>query len=154
MSFSVLSVAARPMPASIAKMVSRSRSARRYGLNTRLARPVGSEGDAWVIPGQGELCLWITDPVDGGGIGCATTSQAAAGELSISLLGGGADPSDHIVGLIPDGAGALSISDSETGVVRQVSVSSTGDSWEMTIPDGPHILAFDIGGSPHTVSAP
>jgi hypothetical protein len=31
------------------------------------------------------LCLFVTDPVDGGGVGCASTAKAIAGELSLGM---------------------------------------------------------------------
>jgi hypothetical protein len=152
--FAVLSANTSPIPATIAKFIARSRSAQHYGLNTTLARPIGSQGDAWVIPGQGELCLWITDPVDGGGIGCATTSQAIAGELSISLLSAGTSPTDHIVGLLPNGVTSLTLSDTTTDATTHPSITAAPNSWETTIPDGHHQITFDIDLTQHTISAP
>lgn len=137
------------VPAGIVKMINRSPTASRFGLNPSLGRAVGSEGDAWLIPGEGEVCLWITDPVDGGGLGCATDAQADAGLLSLSLVGAGSNPSAHIVGVVPDGVSTVNVSGQDansTVTVRQ-------DAWETTLPDQQLHVGFKTGALQHRVSA-
>ncbi len=150
--FRVLRASGPAMPASIVALMKHSQVAASYGVNVALARPIGSGHDAWVIPGNTGLCLWLTDPVDGGGVGCATTAQAAAGNLSISLVGGGAKPTAHVVGLLPDGVSTATVATAGSSS-GGTAVAVSGNGWETTVSDAPHQLTFSSGGVAHTVPA-
>lgn len=106
--FSVLSSSGPTFPATLATMVNRGAMKAQYGLNVALAHPVGANSGAWLIPGNGQLCLWITNAGGrSGGTTCATTAAAAAGELAISRMSQAGV--QHVVGVVPDGTTSVSI---------------------------------------------
>jgi hypothetical protein len=147
--FAVLTTAGPSPSARITALMTRTPLITHFGGNVALARPIGSEGDAWVVPGDGEICLLITDEV-GGATDCATDAQAIAGDLSGSLLSGGPNPTEHIVGLLPDGATSVNL----VAVGRATPVSAVANGWEVTLPDGPHQLTFTMAGTSESVPTP
>lgn len=85
----------------------------RYGLNLGLAAAVNttvSGEPIWIIPGRTGICLFITDPVDGGGISCTTNAQACAGQLSIAMKPGDGQKGETVlVGLVPNSVKTASV---------------------------------------------
>jgi hypothetical protein len=82
--FEVFDRPADAMPPAVREAVTSGTAVATFGLNPDLARAVltpASSTPVWLIPGDGFLCLWIKDPIDGSGTTCTTTEQAAAGEL-------------------------------------------------------------------------
>lgn len=77
------------------------------GKNVDLARAVTTAaGTAWVVPGDGAICIALPDPVDIVGLGCATTQFAAKYGALAELYNPG-DPDTRLVGiLLPDGGSA------------------------------------------------
>lgn len=50
----------------------------RTGRNLDLSRAIRTPtGRGWAIPGDGTICIVVPDPVDGYGVGCVPTDQAA-----------------------------------------------------------------------------
>lgn len=48
------------------------------GRNMELSRAIRTPtGRGWAIPGDGTICIAVPDPVDGFGVGCVPTEQAA-----------------------------------------------------------------------------
>jgi hypothetical protein len=85
---------------------------RRFGLNMTLARSLplrGSGADAWVVPGDDALCLFVPDGKIGYGGTCGTTEEALAGRLLLTIeqhsVRGPGD-SVRLIGLLPDGVTA------------------------------------------------
>ncbi|MGA2454561.1 MAG: hypothetical protein ABSG93_13670 [Solirubrobacteraceae bacterium] len=120
------------------------------GANLALARRVQglSEGDAWVVPGKGSVCL-----IANGSASCTTNSAAADGKL---VLISGSDKSpgvETVAGVVPDGVGTVSahLSDGssqslavhENVYLARVSGSVTGTSF-----NGPN------GSATNTVAGP
>jgi hypothetical protein len=115
--FAVLRGRADQMPASIKQQITKSHAGRVYGADPALARAVDtpvSRDPAWVMPARGLVCLWVPDPVDGGGIGCVTPAQATRGDLVLSLVTadrhGNETGRETVYGLAPDGVTAFTAS--------------------------------------------
>jgi hypothetical protein len=83
--------------------------AEKFSANPGLARKLSfasSAHDAWVVPGDGGIC--IADNVGGT---CASTARAEAGHLVMTESGGpNQDPGEVVVvGLVPDGVTQVSL---------------------------------------------
>ena len=143
--FSVLGDPSEPMPSALAESVSEGRMAAGYGLNVSLARPVGNTG-VWLIPGQGELCLWeLNSKGVGGGGTCATTTAASEGELAISRMS--ESGVQHGVGVDPDGTTSVSLAGS-----GPVAVHNNG--WEATTGAGTSVATLSTQDGTSTVEVP
>jgi hypothetical protein len=115
------------MPASITRQITESHAGRVYGADPALARAIDtpvSDHPAWLIPGRGLVCLWVPDPVDGGGIGCVTPEQAGRGDLVLSLVGtdryGNETGRETVYGLVPDGITTVTATSGEGHVTAAV----------------------------------
>ncbi len=71
-----------------------------FGLDLQGARRSAGTG-AWLIPGEGELCIAVEDP-EGIGMSCASAAVAAHGGLAFVERSDDGGPST-IVGAAPDG---------------------------------------------------
>lgn len=114
--FSALSASGAGFPSALAGSLSGSPWVAEYGLNLSLARPVATGEGAWLIPGNGELCLWLTDS-DGksGGLVCATTASALTGGLSQSRMNEAGV--QHVVGVVPDGTTSVTVAGKAEAIV-------------------------------------
>jgi len=84
---------------------------RGFGLHTSLARKVRTQlgDDAWVVPGNGYLCVMASTPIVAG---CNTTSATIAQGMSVvailpAALGGGKQY--DLFGLAPDGVQEVAV---------------------------------------------
>lgn len=121
--FAVLDSSGLPFPSTFSG-VSGGPMAANYGLNLGLARPVAGNGaHAWLIPGDGGLCLWITNSGGkSGGLGCAATAEAVSGKLSESRMTEAGV--QHVVGVVPDGTTSVTVNG------HQLPIDENG--WETT----------------------
>ncbi|MEV4421075.1 hypothetical protein AB0L40_13995 [Patulibacter sp. NPDC049589] len=113
----------------------------RYGRNPQLARAVTTRsGKAWVVPGDGVVCLVMPDPVDGWATSCAPTGEVATRGLTLGLTGTDASAA---VTLVPDGATVTTTDDADR--TRNVTPDDSGivdtdaekvQSLEVTTPEG------------------
>jgi hypothetical protein len=82
------------------------------GANLQLARRAPSHGDgqAWVVPGRGSMCLISSWPAEhSGGANCVPDAAARGGELVTESASGSAPGSEFIAGLVPDGVGTVTV---------------------------------------------
>lgn len=143
--FSALGVTGSGLPAAFATMVNGGPLAAQYGVNTTLARPVAGGSGAWLIPGDGGLCLWLTDAGGkSGGLGCATTAKAVAGELSESRMSEAGV--QHVVGVVPDGTTAVTLNGKPLTVVD--------NGWEAVTGPQPANIEITTSGGTKTVEVP
>lgn len=124
--FAALTVAPSTTPKDFAEQVSTSILGAINALNPSLARSVGDSARTFLVPGREALCLWITDPTDGGGMRCATTERVAAGQLVGEMYGHGRSLR---VGIVPDGVHKVTLSKRD-GTTRQVPV--VDNAWTST----------------------
>ena len=126
------------------------------GANLALARRAEglTEGEAYVVPGKGSVCL-----IAGEGAGCTTNAAAAAGKL-VLVSGGDKSPgTETIAVLVPDGVSTVSahLSDGsaqsvavhENVYLARISGSVTATSF--TGPSGP--TTDSIAGPPPGITA-
>jgi len=90
-------------PASLAGAVSKAPAS--YGLDLAAARHAAGT-NAWLVPGNGWLCIATQHP-EGLGMSCATAESAERGELSL-IERSSASGEEHIVGACPDGCSTIS----------------------------------------------
>lgn len=63
--------------------------------------------------GRNRLCLFLPDPVDGGGLGCWSKEEILAGNATIGLfMGPPGSTEGTVLGLVPDGVAAVRVADS------------------------------------------
>ena len=101
----------------------------RLGLNPSLARRASTDaGDAWVIPGNGFVCL------DCGGACCNTAEAAAAGQI-VTWTSTRSGDRCIVHGLVPDGVSEVTLV-TTTGATGEVSVR---DNVYGAVLDGPFL---------------
>ena len=77
----------------------------RSGRNLDLSRAIDTvTGRGWAVPGDGTICLVVPDPVDGFGIGCVPTEQAARQGAAVVMVPPGEDAVPQLTMLVPRGA--------------------------------------------------
>lgn len=82
------------------------------GANLELARHVSGTdgGEAWVIPGQGSLCLLTAWPSDhAGGATCSENRTAIAGRLVLTAGAEAAPGYTFVGGVVPDGTTGVTL---------------------------------------------
>lgn len=92
--------------------------------NARAVAPSGVSA-VWAIPGAGQVCLALPDPVDGFGLSCRTYDQTASMGLWVALVGG----PDQRLG---DATVAFFVPD---GVATVTAVSKGGSRQTLTVTD-------------------
>lgn len=115
--FSVLRSSPTPPSAALQQSLDPSGQLQaKYGVNFALARAVDSQinGDVWVLPGNGFMCLSVKDPVDGWGQTCQPNVNVAKGFLTLSMGHSPGFPAGHqlMVGVVPDQASTVAIAQS------------------------------------------
>jgi hypothetical protein len=90
-------------PATLARAVSEAPAS--YGLDLAAARHAAGT-NAWLVPGNGWLCIATQHP-EGLGMSCATAESAERGELSL-IERSSSSGEEHIVGACPDGYSTIS----------------------------------------------
>jgi hypothetical protein len=121
---------------------------KQLGLNIDLAHGVltaASSIPVWIVPGEGSVCMWIKDPVDGAGISCDPTSKILQSGLLITLIRPG-DPHITIAGLVPDGVNSVQLQDARSSD----RIATQGGTFGATNIEATDV-AFDLDGSTHTV---
>lgn len=154
--FSVLGTGSATMPASTRKILENpSVDIDRYGLNLNLAAGIGSpasDDPIWIIPGKDAVCLYITDPVDGGGTTCASTEDAIAGKLTIALRPGpGKAGKVAMAGLVADGTDSAVLSSDKGSDSTELSIKD--NLWGFKA-DSPDTVTIDGPNGKYTVTAP
>jgi hypothetical protein len=143
--FSALDSPGTAFPSSFAETVGSGPTASEYGLNLSLARPVGAAGNAWLIPGNGELCLWLTNTGGkSGGSVCSTTVRALAGELSESRMNEAGE--QHVLGVVPDDISSVTLGG------QSLKVENNG--WEATTGQGTTTATITAPNGAKTVEVP
>ncbi len=95
--------------------MSMSRMPGRLGVNPALARHAKTDaGDAWVIPGNGSICL------DVGGV-CCNRTQAARAQGIVTWTSARDDNGSIVHGLVPDGVEEVVLTATD-GTTKTVSV--------------------------------
>lgn len=93
----------RQQPSAMNTYESRLIGSTSFGKNAKLARSFSSTtGTGWAIPGNGEICIAIPDPVDGFAEVCNLNEFAAKNGLYVALLNPDQNIADIAV-LVPDG---------------------------------------------------
>jgi hypothetical protein len=128
------------------------------GANPVLARSVQvpesslSTGRVWVVPADGAICLRVVDPASGDGWACATTTQAAAGDLIAAMRPTPGDGSPAFVhGLTPDGVTQVTVTGPDgtsldvpvTDNVYAITLNATPAMLAYTTSDG-HVIALAV----------
>lgn len=149
-SFGILRRPAREadvMPAEVRRVLDRDGELeRKYGANLDLARSApgpDNRGRVWLVPGQGQMCLFIPD-TDGFGGTCQSTKAAQDGLLIVSLRGS-----------IPQSAADTTAQSTTPGAMGAVvpdgvtSVQLTGSSSSRTVAVSDNVVTSAIGGFEH-----
>lgn len=114
--FAVLRAAANPpSPATRQSLDPNGLLQQKYGVNFALARSVPSQvdGDVWVLPGNGSVCLAVKDPVDGWGETCQPEANLSKGFLRLSLGQSPGFPAGKslMAGVLPDDASGITVTE-------------------------------------------
>jgi hypothetical protein len=155
-SFAVLRRSSTPsdvMPADVRTML--QGSAARAGVNLDQARAVAAIGldRVWLIPGPGNMCLAVPDPVDGFGVNCTSLKEATQGKLWVSLVGApGQSVGDARMAIfVPDGVGSA-VAVAADGARRALDVSNNVAVADLTNSDT--VQFADSAGATHVTEIP
>jgi hypothetical protein len=123
--FALLRRPADVAPVQVRQDIQRAPFYRAFGLNIELARSALTPASAipvWVIPGDGFLCIWLKDPVDGAAVSCDSTATVLKNGLIVSLVTPG-KPEITVAGMLPDSARGLRVDDAQG---RAIGVDDSG----------------------------
>jgi hypothetical protein len=112
-----------------------------YGGNLSLARSVGgqSKASAWLVPGNGSLCLVAgSATIPAGGAVCGLDQDVLAGKMEFESSTMKAPGIEFIAGLVPDG-------------VKSVA-AELYDGRSVTVPVSNNVYTADIDGEVSTIS--
>jgi hypothetical protein len=129
-----------------------------FGANVALARRangLGALGDAWVVPGDGSICLIAEGNVGAvddalGGAACEADAGATVGQLEMVAASEGAPGTLLVVGVVPDGVASVSLTLAD-GTTQTLSVN---DNVYMAEVQGGASPEVDFAGPDGAVSLP
>jgi hypothetical protein len=115
---------------SIASGANMALSRRAYGF---------ADGEAWVIPGIGNVCLWAeSTTASNGGATCSGDATATAGHVMFQATSPSAPGKVFIAGLVPDGVSSVT--------------ATLVDNTSVVLPVHENVYMQEIGGKVQSVS--
>ena len=122
-----------------------------YGLNPSLSRRAlgASGGIAWLVPGNGNLCLEVRFPVAGGGGVCGPNAEFSSGREIAIGFSAQAPTVQGVAGVVPDGVDRVTI----TPMTGQELVTPVeGNVYNTEIPTGAFSVMFTGPTGPITLT--